>query len=105
MAQHGWTRFAVCVDHSLCTYMVDLGLLGKSSENDHAVSTRFFEDQLECALKTTKELVQHLITVDTIIAYSPKADTVAIFAPVRQKVPNLKLISRNFLSVTNEQFL
>jgi hypothetical protein len=64
--------------------MVDLGLLGKSSENDHAVSTRFFEDQLECALKTTKELVQHLITVDTIIAYSPKADTVAIFAPQSQ---------------------
>lgn len=83
-------------------YLVDMGLLGKTSDDDHSLSTRFLDDLYEVALKTTSELVQHLITVDTILAYSPKADTVAVFAPVRPKTPNSFPFPRNF---SNGSFL
>lgn len=83
MAQHGWIRFGIPVDKSFCMFNVELGLLGKPSEADHVISSVHLADLYDCAFKTTQELVCHLISTDALLAYSAKADHVAIFAPVR----------------------
>ena len=83
MAQVGWIRLAVPVETNFCMFLVDLCLLGTTSDDDHALSSHFLDDLYECASKTTSELVQHLISTDKLLAFSSKPDSVAVFASVR----------------------
>lgn len=84
MAQPGWVRLALPIDSTFCMFKVELGLLERNPDDEGLASARYLEDMQECASNTTKELLCHLIATDGLLAYSPKADQLSIFAPVRR---------------------
>ena len=84
MTQPGWIRLAFPIDSSFRLFKVELGLLERNPDDEGLASARYLEDLQECASNTTKELLCHLIATDSLLAYSPKADIVSIFAPVRE---------------------
>lgn len=96
MARQEWIRLAVPTHSSFGMFNIDLGLLGKSSDDDHALASRFLENLYECALKTTTELVHQLIVKEKLITYSPKAGSLTVFAPVRKKDTEVFLNGAHF---------
>lgn len=83
MAKQGWHRFAMPIGPSFGMFKVELHLEATDTERDDPLTSAFVEDMLHLSLKSTKELVSHLIVVDKLLAYSPKADVIMIYGPVR----------------------